>query len=92
MSKKIKLLYVYEERIPTPLRNLVEKQIKKFNFLHKKMTYKLAKSKQKKLFSWADAVFFAPGRFIEDDVLKKAKNNVKLFQLWSSGFEKFKFP
>ena len=89
MSKKIKLLYVYEERIPTPLRNLVEKQIKKFNFLHKKMTYKLAKSKQKKLFSWADAVFFAPGRFIEDDVLKKAKNNVKLFQLWSSGFEKF---
>ncbi len=89
MSKKIKLLYVYEERIPIPLRNLVEKQIKKFNFLHKKMTYKLAKSKQKKLLSWADAVFFAPGRFIEYDVLKKAKNNVKLFQLWSSGFEKF---
>ena len=37
------------------------------------MTYKLAKSKQKKLFSWADAVFFAPGRFIEDDVLKKGE-------------------
>ena len=89
MKKKIKLLYVYEERIPIPLQNLVEKQIKKHNFLCKKMNYKLNNLKQKKLFNWADAVFFAPGRFIEDDVLKKAQNNVKIFQLWSSGFEKF---
>ena len=78
MKKKIKLLYVYEERIPLPLRNLVEKQIKKRNFLYKKMNYKLNKLKQEKLFNWADAVFFAPGRFIEDDVLKKAQNNVKI--------------
>ena len=89
MKKKIKLLYVYEERIPLPLRNLVEKQIKKRNFLYKKMNYRLNKLKQEKLFNWADAVFFAPGRFIEDDVLKKAQNNDKIFQLWSSGFEKF---
>jgi len=89
MKKKIKLLYVYEERIPLPLRNLVENQIKKHNFLYKKMTYKLSKLNQEKLFTWADAVFFAPGRFIEDDVLTKAQNNVKIFQLWSSGFEKF---
>tara|TARA_B100000575_G_C23066396_1_gene614030 strand:- start:265 stop:1248 length:984 start_codon:yes stop_codon:yes gene_type:complete len=89
MPKKIKLLYVYEERIPIPLRNLVEKQIKNHNFLYKKMTYKLSNSKQKKLFGWADAVFFAPGRFIEDDVIKQGKNNLKIFQLWSSGFEKF---
>ena len=89
MQKKIKLLYVYEERIPLPLKSLVENQIKKGNFLYKKMTYKLSKLKQEKLFEWADAVFFAPGRFIEDDVLKKAQNNVKIFQLWSSGFEKF---
>ncbi len=89
MKKKIKLLYVYEERIPLPLRNLVEKQIKIGNFVYKKMTYKLNKLKQEKLFDWADAVFFAPGRFIEDDVLKKAQKNVKIFQLWSSGFEKF---
>lgn len=89
MKKKMKLLYVYEERIPLPLRNLVKEQIKKRNFLYKEMTYKYSKLKQKKLFSWADAVFFAPGRFIEDDVLKKAQNNVKIFQLWSSGFEKF---
>ena len=89
MKKKIKLLYVYQERIPIPLRKLVEKKIKENNFLYKKMTYKLNKLKQEKLFSWADAVFFAPGRFIHDDVIKKAKKNVKIFQLWSSGFEKF---
>jgi len=89
MLKKIKLLYVYEERIPLPLRKLVESQIKEGNFLYKKMTYKLSKRNQEKLFTWADAVFFAPGRFIEDDVLTKAQNNVKIFQLWSSGFEKF---
>ena len=79
MKKKIKLLYVYEERIPYNLRKLVEKQIKINNFSYKKMTYQLNKSKQKKLFSWADAVFFAPGRFIHNDVLEKAKNNVKIF-------------
>ena len=91
MKKKIKLLYVYEERIPTELRNLVEENIKKYNFLYKKMTYKLSKPKQKELFSWADAVFFAPGRFISSDVLEVGKKNIKIFQLWSSGFEKFNF-
>jgi len=91
MQKKIKLLYVYEERIPFPLRKIVESEIKKNKFSYKKMTYKLSKFKQEKLFCWADAVFFAPGRFIHDDVIKKAQNNVKIFQLWSSGFEKFNF-
>ena len=72
MQKKIKLLYVYEERIPFPLRKIVESEIKKNKFSYKKMTYKLSKFKQEKLFCWADAVFFAPGRFIHDDVIKKA--------------------
>ena len=89
MKKKFKLLYVYEERIPIPLRNLVERQIKKNNFSYKKMTYKSNKKVQKKLFSWTDAVFFAPGRHIDDDVFEKAANSVKIFQLWSSGYDKF---
>jgi phosphoglycerate dehydrogenase-like enzyme len=89
MKKKYKLLYVYQERIPIPLRNLVEKEIKNKKFSYKKMTYKLNQSKQKKLFGWADAILFAPGRYIQDNILKKAKNNVKIFQLWSSGYDKF---
>jgi len=91
MKKKNKLLYVYEERIPLGLRRLVKNYIKKHNFLCKEMTYNLGKTRQKQLFSWADAVFFAPGRHISTDVLERGKNNIKILQLWSSGFEKFNF-
>ena len=89
MKNFFKLLYVYEERIPIPLRNLVETQIKKRNFFYKKMTYKSKIEVQKKLFRWADAVFFAPGRYINDDVFESSASNLKIFQLWSSGYDKF---
>ena len=83
-----KILYVYEERIPIKLQKLVIKKIKQENFNFRKMTYKTPLLKQKKLFGWCDAVFFAPGRNIDEDVIKEA-NNCKIFQLWSSGYEKF---
>ena len=83
-----KILYVYEERIPIKLQNMVIKKIKLENFILRKTTYKSTKSEQKKLFRWCDAVFFAPGRRIDQDVIKEAKN-CKIFQLWSSGYEKF---
>lgn len=91
MKKKNKLLYVYEERIPLGLRKLVKEHIKKHNFLCKEMTYNSSKTRQKYLLSWADAVFFAPGRHIPIDILETGKDNIKIFQLWSSGFEKFNF-
>ena len=37
---------------------------------------------------WADFVLFAPGRALSSEVMKSAKN-VKLMQLWSSGYDKF---
>ena len=83
-----KLLYVYEERIPIELQRMIIKKIKSEKFYLKKMTYKTPLFKQKKLFRWCDAVFFAPGRNVNNDVIKEAKN-CKIFQLWSSGFEKF---
>ena len=52
------------------------------------MTYKTSLKHQKKLFSWCDAVLFAPGRYLENEVVESAKN-CKIFQLWSSGFDKF---
>lgn len=91
MKKKNKLLYVYEERIPLGLRKLVKDHIKKHDFLCKEMTYNSSKTRQKYLLSWADAVFFAPGRHIPSDILERGKDNIKIFQLWSSGFEKFNF-
>ena len=85
--KNKNLLYVYEERIPEILQKLVILEIKK-KFNLKKMTYKTSLKHQKKLFSWCDAVLFAPGRYLENEVVESAKN-CKIFQLWSSGFDKF---
>ena len=86
--KNKNLLYVYEERIPKILQNLIISEIKKNKFNFKKMTYKTPVKIQKKLFAWSDAVFFAPGRFISSEVFEEAKK-VKIFQLWSSGYDKF---
>ena len=86
--KNKNLLYVYEERIPEILQKLVILEIKKKKFNLKKMTYKTSLKHQKKLFSWCDAVLFAPGRYLENEVVESAKN-CKIFQLWSSGFDKF---
>jgi lactate dehydrogenase-like 2-hydroxyacid dehydrogenase len=83
-----KLLYVYEERIPIKLQKMVINKIKLEKFKFRKMTYKTPILKQKKFFRWCDAVFFAPGRNIDEALIKEAKN-CKIFQLWSSGYEKF---
>jgi glyoxylate reductase len=86
--RKKKILYVYEERIPIELQKIVVKKIKRENFVLKKMTYRTSVAQQKKMFGWCDAVFFGPGRKIKEDVIKEA-TNCKIFQLWSSGYEKF---
>ncbi len=83
-----KILYVYEERIPIKLQQMVIRKIKSEKFNLKKMTYRMPLSNQKKLFKWCDAVLFAPGRKINKKVIEEAKN-CKIFQLWSSGHEKF---
>lgn len=86
--KAIKLLYVYEERIPLLLRELVLSHIPLDEFEVDTMTYETESGSQKQKLSWADVVLFAPGRFLPDEVMEAAKN-VKLMQLWSSGYDKF---
>ncbi len=88
MNRKIRLLYVYEERIPEALRDLVRSLIPS-DFERREMTYKTSLSEQKELFSWCDVVLFAPGRSLPDEVLLAGSGNCKLMQLWSSGFDKF---
>ena len=88
MSKICKLLYVYEDRIPENLRNFVLNSFSEDEFEIKKMTYALPDIGKKKLLQWADVVFFAPGRYLPDDILYSARH-IKLMQLWSSGFDKF---
>jgi phosphoglycerate dehydrogenase-like enzyme len=85
---KYKLLYVNEERIPAHLRELVLSYIPKKEFEIKEMTYLTSDEEKKQKLAWADVVLFAPGRFLSDEILSYAKN-VKLMQLWSSGYDKF---
>lgn len=88
MLKKHNLLYVYEERIPQSLRDLVLGLIPKDEFEVEMMTYALSDKEKIKKLQWAEAVLFAPGRYLSDEILSYAKN-VKLMQLWSSGYDKF---
>jgi len=62
--------------------------MKEKNFQIKIMRYDFPLKKQIKMFEWAEAVFFGPGRKIEKRVIDSA-NNAKIFQLWSSGYDKF---
>lgn len=82
------ILYVYEERIPQALRALVLSYFPRTEFAVEQMTYAAPLAEQKEKLSRADAVFFAPGRFLSDDAMRAASHCL-LMQLWSSGFDKF---
>lgn len=82
------IVYFYENRIPINIRKLVIKLLKEEKFKVKSLHYKLSDKKIKKELNWSDAVLFAPGRYLSDEIINSVKN-VKLFQIWSSGFEKF---
>ena len=86
--QKTRLLYVYEERVPEALRALVLSHIPQDEFEIDSMTYLTPDDERKEKLAHADVVLFAPGRHIPDDILSSAKN-VKLMQLWSSGYDKF---
>ena len=85
--KKKNVLYFYEKRIPKNIIRLVSSEIKK-KFFFKKINYSESDRKIKSALSWADAVFFGPGRYLTKEQINTAKK-VKIFQLWSSGYDKF---
>jgi phosphoglycerate dehydrogenase-like enzyme len=84
----VKILYVYEERIPLPLREMIVRRLTDAGFDLDYMTYATPTSDQCSKMRGADAVFFAPGRKLAREVLE-AGRNVRLMQLWSSGYDKF---
>lgn len=83
-----KLLYVYKERIPEDLKNLVLSSIPNGEFEVDEMTYSVPETEKFEKMEWAEVVLFAPGRHLVDEVFQHAKH-VKLMQLWSSGYDKF---
>jgi len=86
---KLKMLYVYEERIPNNLRELVLSTLEgDVCTVVDSMTYQTPDSEKIEKLKKAEAVFFAPGRHLDDAVLAHARH-IKLMQLWSSGYDKF---
>lgn len=84
----LKILYVYEERIPEMLRNLVRNSMPHDEFSLEEITYSSSEDEWITKLSRADVVLFAPGRHVPDNILEHARH-VKLMQLWSSGYDKF---
>lgn len=87
-SNPFKLLYVYKERIPMNLRQLVLDSIPANEFVVSRMTYTVSDEEKCEKMRWADGVLFAPGRYLPEAVFRCAIQ-VKLMQLWSSGYDKF---
>ena len=83
-----RLLYVYEERVPEGLRQLMLSAFPAAEFAVETMTYRTPTDDQMRKLAAAEVVFFAPGRHLPDEVIA-AGRSVKLMQLWSSGYDKF---
>jgi len=83
-----KLLYVYKERIPMNLRQLVLDSIPADEFVVDTMTYAISDKEKCEKMRWADVVLLAPGRYLSEIVFRNT-THIKLMQLWSSGYDKF---
>ncbi|ABV51077.1 Lactate dehydrogenase-like protein [Prochlorococcus marinus str. MIT 9215] len=82
------LLYFLADRIPQDLRSLVIKYIQNEGYSYKLCFYSETKEEIIKKIKWSDVILFAPGRFLDNEILCEAQH-IKLMQLWSSGFDKF---
>jgi lactate dehydrogenase-like 2-hydroxyacid dehydrogenase len=82
-----KLLYLYEERHPTELRDFIRAKIRLESLNFEEASYSDSKQSLIEKFKSVDAVLMAPGRFLEDEI-HKAGEKIKLIQLWSSGYDK----
>jgi phosphoglycerate dehydrogenase-like enzyme len=82
------VLYFLEERIPAPLRELVIDFLERARFDYRTCFYSQAHDDIAEALAWSNAVLFAPGRYLADEILSSA-SHVKLMQLWSSGYDKF---
>ncbi len=87
-DSRCKLLYVYEERIPENLRQLVLNSIPSDEFVMDSMTYSIPDKEKCRKMKMAEVVLFAPGRYLSEAVFRCA-DHIKLMQLWSSGYDKF---
>ncbi len=67
-----KLLYVYKERIPVNLQQLVLDSIPASEFVVSRMTYTMSDEEKCEKMRWADGVLFALGRYLPEIVFCSA--------------------
>jgi phosphoglycerate dehydrogenase-like enzyme len=82
-----KLTRFYAERHPLELRELVVSSIPD-DFELRSVSYSDAPDVQADALAWCDVALFAPGRHLPDEVIGAAER-CRLFQIWSSGYDKF---
>lgn len=86
--RSMDITYVGISRHPESLRNLIRQMIVSAGFSFNEVQYGDSKAEFIDAFSASQAVLFAPGRFLEDDIFRNCQH-LKLMQIWSSGFDKF---
>lgn len=83
-----RVLYMLENRVPETLRRLVIGYLEKSGLDYIECFYSDDSRVIRERLSWAEAVLFAPGRYLPPELMEAAKH-VRLMQLWSSGYDKF---
>lgn len=81
------LVYLYAERHPLELRKFIKDEISKRFIKFSEVSYESTSYEIRNKLSRAEFVLMAPGRFLPDEIHESAKR-VKLYQLWSSGYDK----
>ncbi|MDP6527910.1 MAG: NAD(P)-dependent oxidoreductase, partial [Candidatus Pacebacteria bacterium] len=87
-KKGMNLLYLFAERHPKNLRELIRSYIPQEEFEVREMSYLESTEDQIEKIKWAEAALLAPGRHLKDEVLASG-GHLKLMQIWSSGYDKF---
>lgn len=80
--------YIGIERHPASLRELVRSMLKEKGWDIFESIYEDSSCDIKKTLSESDAILFAPARYLPYELLKCAEK-CKIFQIWSSGYDKF---
>lgn len=82
------ITYVGIRRHPDDLRNLIRNSISESGLTFHEVDYENSVDEISAAFSDSNAVLFAPGRFLPNQVFID-NQHLKLLQLWSSGYDKF---
>lgn len=87
-SAPLNILYMYEERIPENLRQLIRDAIPPADFVVEETTYASPQVEIVDKMRRVDIALLAPGRVLPEPVLEAAAGRVRLIQLLSSGYDK----